>query len=1103
MRTFKRIFGLLVLSGVLSPWAVPHAEGAAREYFVSADMGDDAAPGTAEQPFKTIKAAAQKVDAGSIITVLPGWYEGGIVLKAGSDESPTILREAKRGRAFIGRPVVVSGFERAPGMEYTYVAPCSEKLPTLIEVDTGVGFRSVASVIDVEELAGGYFFDEAAAKAYIHPSDSGSPSHHLYASVRQDQIGVTMASNSVLDGFALAGFGGSGVKASDAAKVIVQNATGYLNGIAISLAGNMKESIVRGNEVWSNRSNYSEDAQIMITGNPTGVLIEDNKAHTSSKFGIRFYADSVHDCMARGNLVYGNADGFFYKVIANDGKMGAENNVAFDNTGGSVEGQVMRHNTYSSYQVMTTGPKGDTDLDVSTLGAAPGFADVAYRDYRLQSDSPARKRAPDGSDLGAFQYDGSVVYVRLSGDDQNSGTSEMEAWRTLSHALKKIQPGQTLYIEGGRWNESLHLSGIKATASKPVIIRAHQRAKVQFPSIYINGCDNVKLQDLSAVAKGIRVGDSSNIEFLRCISMNSEHSGLEIRNSKEIVFDQGALAGNTEDGLRADAGSSDIALISTILKQNKKADVDVPVESVGFYSNFNAFESGLEDAQRKYGQDMDSIAIAKEEFSGRANDDFRVRAGQALAVGGRYSRPVGPSGTFVSGKIERKSFERVEVISVTRTSSNITYWTPGRRVGTMIQWGETPKYTKKLDLADELQGEYETFHTVSLVGLKPATQYHYRLGWRRHVDGEVIWSEDMTFKTANEDPEPRQLYVSLEGSDSNNGLSSATAWQTLHKAAREARAGDTVTISPGRYMELLRPLQTGVSEERRITFRAERPLSVFLDGGLVKFQRDGRSYCVQIQSKAFLTFQNLVCERVQMHGNGGYLSARGYAGLFGISGSVGIEIKDCVMDGRERWMPCIWTNYAGEMPGAPQDARGFIVTDSLLAYGWRSLGYSAVRPCEVRNSLLVRPLTGLITEVGDQSNLILRYNIITNQIVNKAPSFPLWYSGARIDSDYNIYVWDLENPSRFITKDLKGGLKPWRETADRDKNSREMDDTGGLMPLLVKFGFGPKAKKEWKDYPDKTPFTTEEVLLPGDSPARKAGENGEDIGPRWEKWIAK
>jgi hypothetical protein len=1102
MKILRIIFGVMALIGVLSPWAIPKAEGAAREYFVSAESGDDAAPGSAEQPFKTITAAAQKVDPGSIITVLPGWYEGGIVLKAGSDESPTILREAKRGRAFIGRPVVVSGFERAPGLEYTYVAPFSGKLPTLIEVDTGVGLRSVASIIDVEELAGGYFLDEAAGKVYIHPSDSGSPGHHLYASVRQDQIGVTMASNSVLDGFALSGFGGSGVKASDVENVIVQNTTAYLNGIAISLSGKVRESVVRGSEVWSNRSNYNEDAQIMITGDPSGVLIENNKAHTSSRFGIRFYSDSVHDCMARGNLVYGNADGFFYKVKVNDGRMGAENNIAFDNTGGSVEGQVMRHNTYSSYQVMTTGPKGESDLDVSTLGGDPMFADVAYRDYRLQSDSPARKGAPDGSDLGAFQYDGSVVYVSRNGNDQKPGTSVAEAWKTLSHALKNLKAGQTLYIEGGNWNEPLLVSGIKASASKPVVIRAHRRAKLQFPAITVTDCDHVKLQDLSAVATGIRVGNSRNVEFLRCNSMNSEQSGLEIARSREIVFAQGALATNTGNGIRVDTDSSDIALISTILKGNKKADLEVPVESAGFYSNFNAFESGLEDVRRKYGQDLDSMPIAKEEFAGRADDDFRVRAGQPLAVGGRYSRPVGPSGVFLSGKIERKNFERVEVISTTRTSANVTYWTPGRRVGTMIQWGETLKYTKKLDLADELQGEYETFHTVSMVGLKPATQYHYRLGWRHHADGEVIWSEDMTFKTAQDDPKPRQLYVSLEGSDGNNGETPATAWKTLHKAAREARAGDTVTIAPGRYMELLRPLQTGVSEDKRITFRAERPLSVFLDGGLIKFQRDGRSYCVQIQSKAFLTFQNLVCERVQMYGNGGYLSARGYAGLFGISGSVGIEIKDCVMDGRERWMPCIWANYAGEMPGSPQGARGFVVTDSLLAYGWRSLGYSAVRPCEVRNSLLVRPLTGLITEVGDQSRLILRNNVITNQMFAKAPSFPLWYNGAKIDSDYNFYVWDPENPSRFITKDLKGGLEAWKVKMDRDKNSREMDDTGGLMPLLVKFGFGPNAKSEWKNYPDKSPLTIEEVLLPKNSPARKAGENGEDVGPRWEKWIA-
>jgi hypothetical protein len=297
-------------------------------------------------------------------------------------------------------------------------------------------------------------------------------------------------------------------------------------------------------------------------------------------------------------------------------------------------------------------------------------------------------------------------------------------------------------------------------------------------------------------------------------------------------------------------------------------------------------------------------------------------------------------------------------------------------------------------------------------------------------------------------------------------------------------------------MELLRPLQTGTSEDRRITFRAEKALTVFLDGGFIKFQRDGRSHCIQVQNKAYLTFENLVCERVTMHDNGGYRDGYGYSGLVGISGSAGIELKGCVMDGRHRWMPCLWAFEAGKMPGVPDDVPGFVVTDSVLLNGWRALGYSSVRPCVIRNSALVRPMTGCVTELGANDKLILRNNIITSLILSKK-TVPLWTQPHVFDSDYNCFVWDAENENRFIIGQTKG-LAGWQAKSGQDTHSFEADPA---MPLIPRMGYNDGDPAKHRDTPNADPLKVEDILLSPVSPCRGKGENGEDIGPRWERFV--
>jgi hypothetical protein len=56
------------------------------------------------------------------------------------------------------------------------------------------------------------------------------------------------------------------------------------------------------------------------------------------------------------------------------------------------------------------------------------------------------------------------------GDDGNKGTRQ-KPWKTISHALEQLRPGDTLYLRGGRYYEAVEVS-LSGTAQKPITIRA-------------------------------------------------------------------------------------------------------------------------------------------------------------------------------------------------------------------------------------------------------------------------------------------------------------------------------------------------------------------------------------------------------------------------------------------------------------------------------------------------------------------------------------------------------------------------------------------------------------------------------------------------------
>jgi len=82
-------------------------------------------------------------------------------------------------------------------------------------------------------------------------------------------------------------------------------------------------------------------------------------------------------------------------------------------------------------------------------------------------------------------------------------------------------------------------------------------------------------------------------------------------------------------------------------------------------------------------------------------------------------------------------------------------------------------------------------------------------------------------------PTSSSRYVSTSGSDSNNGLSQASAWKTLSKAAATVTAGTTVYVGGGTYTEQLKFTKSGTESAPIIFISANRQASSTSSGNSV------------------------------------------------------------------------------------------------------------------------------------------------------------------------------------------------------------------------------------------------------------------------------
>jgi len=130
---------------------------------------------------------------------------------------------------------------------------------------------------------------------------------------------------------------------------------------------------------------------------------------------------------------------------------------------------------------------------------------------------------------------GTSHFMSPTGNDAASGTGS-HPWRTLYASLKKLHPGDTLYIRGGTYPFSgVHWTGVAGTAAHPITITAYRTERPVFVGsgapadwLYFDGnAAYVTLRGLTVEGGGSVPTSSNQGSSLIGFTGNSNHITLD------------------------------------------------------------------------------------------------------------------------------------------------------------------------------------------------------------------------------------------------------------------------------------------------------------------------------------------------------------------------------------------------------------------------------------------------------------------------------------------------------------------------------------------------------------------------------------------------
>ncbi|EDY19138.1 Fibronectin type III domain protein [Chthoniobacter flavus Ellin428] len=1103
----------------------------AAEYF-TARNGNDAADGRSEKTaFATVSKGVSTLQPGDTLTVLPGTYFETVTAKiSGTPEAPITIRAQRPGTVLLRGDVDAPAFRLVEGMKRTYVADFKPRVEGIAERSALRLYEPLSSAAEVERTNATYYQDDAAGRVYVHTSDSAPPDGRALAL-------------SVTNGFGILLVAPTGTKTVHDVVVDGLSFTGYQSREFPTEPGSRNRwglAVVNGERVTVRRcSSFLNSGGIYLLA-PIHCLVEDCHAFANiSRFqvvGNNIIGWGVSETTFRRNVVEAiwgagasAGDITFYggparKDISPLGTM--EDNVAI-NAGimikGSAEGSE-QHRNASVGAIAYYYQKPDTTnvllRDFENAQAQQTYADPLNHDFRLQADAPASGAA-------------NVFFVSPTGDDAAAGNALKTAWRTLAHAAKTAQAGDTIYVTAGEYHETL-APAQSGTAEKP--IRFARR-----------GHDCVILDGGGKLPVGVDLKERSHVTVTGFVVRNFARASIEAQGGEAVRMENMIVTGSAGDGVSlaltreaifthnlirhcrgADLRLANCPLATVtanIFEAGKEARLQCDAASLTeLWSDANAFPpasgssplvvaagksyASLSAWQKATAQDPGSITAAEKYRDASAEPaDFALRTDSPLIGRAPDASAIGP---FLRLHVDRPlPVEDLTLHDTGAATATVEWSTPTRRAESTLEWGEDPTCPNKVTSSATV------FHTVSLTNLHPGTKYYYRVSSPK-PEGELVFASyavsssaaaaaaappPQSFQTAAQPAAPRTFHVATTGDDHHSGLSEADAFRTVAHAAELARAGDTVLIHAGTYEETV-VIRSSGSEVAPITFRSAPGETVWMDGS-----NRFRSTAFRMADKHYITIDGLHFHHFRY--------APDLSPIIQINGGSHLTIRRCFHDGREisGYVPAFVIAVETENLTLENDVMINGMGEGLTAFRCPDL---TVRHCVFYNNF-IRALT--VLQYTPKRALNLSHNLFCDNLPQKYNNSLLRVSPlASLHSDDNVYFARLKAADRHLveTNDIHGKtvghqgqgqyygenlmLADVQKLAEQEKNSRFGNPGIRVAPELLAAN---AAQMEWQkvelhwDGKQFAPLDFADFMSDGNTPiAHAADGEANGLDPR-------
>lgn len=490
----------------------------------------------------------------------------------------------------------------------------------------------------------------------------------------------------------------------------------------------------------------------------------------------------------------------------------------------------------------------------------PSFLYLAYNDFRLRKTSDcigkgtsagaplydiAGLKRVEPFDTGAYKFTGAVIdfYVDAAiGDDTNYG-SVTEPFKTIQHAVDTMLLGDTAYIKGGIYNESISINNkmgndsayfnIVNVAGETVVIDSENLKETAISIDLGSGfwkITGLNIQDYTQ--NGIQIkGSSSNIELNNINISNVGENGIYGENSSDVTL-QNVKVANVKYGMALSASTGWLA---------DKSCIDNAAEAA---ASFNASSSNKVTSSvlinSKIGMaitDSDSMVIYNNDFLGNSRSDMtfdQASTGSAVknnifgSANSLYSLEIAD----INNDLDYNCYNKAaDAAAINYNNSALTFdqfKALGKETNGILA---DPMFT------DPASGNF-LLMPYSLCAGKGLADSNSPLAGYDGANFEIPMDIGAVFSPFS----LKTYYVSTTGDDNNDG-SFEHPWRTIGKGMNTIRQSDTLYIRGGTYNERVNMYEKVGRPYTCFTVKNYNNEEVILDTGFVEGVGIKFSYC--------------------------------------------------------------------------------------------------------------------------------------------------------------------------------------------------------------------------------------------------------------------